>query len=473
MVKEPVRPFLRPALAGAAATCAGNGLARFAYVPLFPAMVGGGLGGWRRRRGCSARRRWRATSRACSARRAWRRRGGFGLGVPGTLDLGMALVALSLAACAWNGGFWWLMGWRFMAGVAGGLLMALAGPAVQASVPPARRGAAGGVVIAGVGSGVAAGALLVPALLPVGLPATWIGLGAAVLLLWLFAHPRWPDPPSARRDARGRGRAAARAAAGVRLRAARRGHGAADGLPGRPRGARAGPRRSSGARWLWLLFGLGGVAGGVLSGRIVDRLGGVQTLRLWLGVQAAALALSLPPFAAAGAARGAAGRLRRDRRHRRDPDRDAGDGAGAARRALGALHRVLRGGAGGGGLRAGGAVRGDGREPRRGVRRRASPSPRRRSARPSRWARLGGAAHGRRSGRDALLPHHRGPALHLLRQQPAERGAVAADRHPALLGEARLHLGQRIDPAHRLQAAAPRSRGRCRRGRTGRTSSCR
>ena len=35
-----------------------------------------------------------------------------------------------------------------------------------------------------------------------------------------------------------------------------------------------------------------------LSGRIVDRLGGVQTLRLWLGVQVAALALSLPPFAA-------------------------------------------------------------------------------------------------------------------------------------------------------------------------------
>jgi hypothetical protein len=35
--------FLRPALAGAAATCAGNGLARFAYVPLFPAMV---VAGW-------------------------------------------------------------------------------------------------------------------------------------------------------------------------------------------------------------------------------------------------------------------------------------------------------------------------------------------------------------------------------------------------------------------------------------------
>ena len=34
--------LLRPALSGSAATCSGNGLARFAYVPLFPAMVASG-----------------------------------------------------------------------------------------------------------------------------------------------------------------------------------------------------------------------------------------------------------------------------------------------------------------------------------------------------------------------------------------------------------------------------------------------
>ncbi|MBX9701035.1 MAG: YbfB/YjiJ family MFS transporter, partial [Acetobacteraceae bacterium] len=56
------------------------------------------------------------------------------LGVPRTLDAGMALVVVSLAACAWNGGFWWFMPWRTLAGVGGGLLMALAGPATQASV---------------------------------------------------------------------------------------------------------------------------------------------------------------------------------------------------------------------------------------------------------------------------------------------------------------------------------------------------
>jgi len=290
-----VRSFLRPALAGAAATCAGNGLARFAYVPLFPAMVAAGWvdGGGAGLLGASALAGYLAgvlgAARVATARH-------FGLGVPGTLDLGMALVALSLAACAWNGGFWWLMGWRFMAGVAGGLLMALAGPAVQAGVAPARRGAAGGVVIAGVGSGVAAGALLVPALLPVGVPATWIGLGVAVLLLWAFAHPRWPDPPLARRDAP----AEAAPPRAPTLVFAYGLHGAGMVPPMVYLADLAARGRGLGIEWgalAWLLFGLGGAAGGVLSGRIVDRLGGVQTLRLWLGVQVAALALSLPPFA--------------------------------------------------------------------------------------------------------------------------------------------------------------------------------
>ncbi len=284
--------FLRPALAGAAATCAGNGLARFAYVPLFPAMVVAGWvdGGGAGLLGAAALAGYLAG--VLGAGRVAR-----GAGLAGTLDLGMALVALSLAACAWNGGFAWLMGWRFAAGAAGGLLMALAGPAVQASVAPARRGAAGGVVIAGVGTGVAAGALLVPALLPAGLPATWLGLGAAVLLLWLSARPRWPDPPPP--EAGGASPGPAPKAPLLVLCYGL--HGAGMVPPMVYLADLAARGRGLGVGWgalAWLLFGLGGVAGGVLSGRVVDRFGGVRTLRAWLGVQALALALSLPPSAA-------------------------------------------------------------------------------------------------------------------------------------------------------------------------------
>lgn len=278
--------FLRPALAGAAATCSGNGLARFAYVPIFPAMVTAGWvdGGEAGMLGAAALAGYLFGT--LGGQRAALR-----LGVPGVLDLGMGLVVLSMAACAWNGGFWWLMGWRGMAGVAGGLLMALAGPATQASVAPRLRGTAGGVVIGGVGIGVAGGALLVPALLPAGLPATWLGLALAVLLLWGFAHPRWPDmelrgavaqaPPSAPLLLLTYGLHAAGMVAPMVYLAdlAARGRGL-----GLVYGSIA-----------WLLFGLGGMAGGVLSGRVTDRIGGRPTLVLWLAMQVLALFLALLP----------------------------------------------------------------------------------------------------------------------------------------------------------------------------------
>ena len=280
-------PFLRYALAGAAATASGNGLARFAYVPLFPAMVGAG---WVD--GAEAGTLGAAALAGYLIGTLLGRRAGQRLGVPGTLDLGMGLVVVALAACAWNGGFWWFLLWRGLAGVAGGLLMALAGPATQASVPPAQRGAAGGVVIAGVGLGIATGALLVPALLPAGLPATWLGLATLVLLLWGLARPRWPDMAL--------GGAAGEAPPRAALLLVTYGLYAAGMVPpmvyladlavrGRGLGVGIGAL-------LWLVFGLAGVAGGVLSGRAVDRLGGMATLRLWLLIQAAALALCLQPW---------------------------------------------------------------------------------------------------------------------------------------------------------------------------------
>ncbi len=278
--------FLRPALAGAAATCSGNGLARFAYVPIFPAMVTAGWvdGGGAGMLGAAALAGYLFGTLGG-------RRMALRLGVPGVLDLGMGLVVLSMAACAWNGGFWWLMGWRGMAGVAGGLLMALAGPATQASVAPRLRGTAGGVVIGGVGIGVAGGALLVPALLPAGLPATWLGLALAVLLLWGFAHPRWPDM-----ELRG---AAAEAPPRAPLLLLTYGlHAAGMVAPMVYLADLAARGRGLGLVYgsiAWLLFGLGGIAGGVLSGRVTDRIGGRPTLLLWLAMQVLALFLALLP----------------------------------------------------------------------------------------------------------------------------------------------------------------------------------
>ncbi|WP_052389454.1 YbfB/YjiJ family MFS transporter [Belnapia moabensis] len=279
--------FLRYALAGAAATASGNGLARFAYVPLFPAMVTAGWvdGGQAGTLGAAALLGYLI---GILGGRGIARR----LGVPGLLDCGMGLVVLALAACAWNGGFGWFLAWRTLAGIGGGLLMALAGPATQASVVPERRGAAGGIVIAGVGLGIATGAVAVPVLLPAGLPMAWLGLSALALALWAFAHPRWP-----RMLLTGE---AAEAPPRARLLIATYGLHAAGMVPpmvyladlaARGRGLGLGVGAA-----IWLVFGLVGVAGGILSGRVTDRIGGRCALAIWLAVQSVALALTLPPW---------------------------------------------------------------------------------------------------------------------------------------------------------------------------------
>ena len=281
---------LKPAVAGAAATLSGIGLARFAYVPLFPAMVAAGWvtgaeAGFLGAMNLAGYLIGVLGGRTLAGRS----------GTPRALDTGMGLAALAFAACAWNGGLAWLAVWRLVAGLAGGILMALAGPAVQGAVAPAQRGTAGGIVIAGVGGGVIAASLAVPALLPAGLSAAWLGLGILVLGLWSFARPRWPQTPVAALDA-----AAPRPKAITLI--------LAYGLAGAGmvphmvyfvdlavRGRGLDPRLGALA---WLLFGIGTIFGTLLGGRAADRWGGAAALRIWLAFQAAALALAVPPSVA-------------------------------------------------------------------------------------------------------------------------------------------------------------------------------
>lgn len=289
-------PSLPAALAGAAALCAVIGLARFGYVPLFPALVAAGWVG-----GGEAGALGAVNFTGYLAGALVGPLVGARLGTRRALDAGMGLAALSFLACALHLGFPWLAFWRAAAGLAGGLTMALVGPAVQAVTEPSRRGRAGGLVLAGVGSGVMLASLLVPVLVGAGgLEATWAGLGLAVAALWAFAHPRWPDPPALPLPTSGQVPPAAPAGVGMLVLAytlsaagmaapmvylgdlAARGHGlgvAAAGL-------------------VWGLFGLGALGGTLAGGLATDRLGR-RAMPLWLGVQVAALAAALLPHPAA------------------------------------------------------------------------------------------------------------------------------------------------------------------------------
>jgi predicted MFS family arabinose efflux permease len=214
------------------------------------------------------------------------------IGVPRALDAGALLVALSFLACAWNGGFWWLAFWRGMAGVAGGWLMTLAGPAVQAAVEPGRRGTASGLVIAGVASGITFGALGMPWLLLGGPALAWGLLGLVALAVWVWATRHWPRVPAPVAGMAGGWSplltAYTLSAVGMVAPMIYLSDLAVRGL---------GYSLASGSL-AWACFGVGALCGTLSGGRIVDRIGGVRAARIWLWVQVAGTALLLLPVPA-------------------------------------------------------------------------------------------------------------------------------------------------------------------------------
>jgi predicted MFS family arabinose efflux permease len=273
------------ALSGTAATCTGIGLARFAYVPLFPAMV---TAGWvdGAEAGLLGALNLTGYLIGVAGVRALARR----VSVPRALDMGMAFAVLAFAACAWHGGLAWLGFWRCLAGISGGMLMGLAGPSVQAVTPPERRGRAGGLVLFGVGGGITLGAVLVPVLLQGGVALAWLGLAVVVLLLWLIMRPHWPRPPVTETAPEGH----APPAYGIIIAYGLSGAGLVppmlylSDLAARGRGL--GVELGAG---MWVLFGLGCISGALLGGRAVDRWGGRFAIFLWMIIQSVALALAL------------------------------------------------------------------------------------------------------------------------------------------------------------------------------------
>jgi predicted MFS family arabinose efflux permease len=286
------RGFAPTVIAGACATLLGVGLQRFAYAPLVPAMV---------------QARWLTASAAGLlgaanflgyvlgglAAAALARR----LGMVRTLRGAMLLAAGCFALCAptWGeagGGLPWLAPWRVLAGIAGGALMVLAGPAIQAAVAPARRGLAAGVVFSGVGLGIVGGAAIVPAVLPAGISAVWLALATAGFALAAVSWPLWPHvpPPAPVPILRKLPPGAARLVASYALAAMA----ATPHMVWWPdfiaRGLHRGTSAGAGS---WLIYGLGALAGPSLCGRLADRVGAGRALRLVLGMQVAAIGAPL------------------------------------------------------------------------------------------------------------------------------------------------------------------------------------
>lgn len=273
-------------LSGFCASLVGIGLARFAYTPLLPAIIGAhwfqpsaavylgaaNLAGYLA--GALAGRPLAARMTATS-----------------TLRTMMGLATLSFFSCAYPLDFLWFFFWRFCAGLAGGVLMVLAAPTVLPHLPPSRRGLAGGVIFMGVGAGIAASGTLVPLLLSQGLRQSWMGLGAISLLLTLVSWRGWPAEQKAPQT---KPRKTPNSLA-LRALYAEYALNAVGLVPHMlflvdfiARGLGLGLR--TGAEY-WVLFGLGAVVGPILNGHVADRLGFARVLRATYLIEAGAVLL--------------------------------------------------------------------------------------------------------------------------------------------------------------------------------------
>ena len=167
---------LRTVLAATMAALVGIGLARFAYSPLLPVLIARGWFAPGDAAYLGAANLLGYLGGAVAARRL-----GQWFGIRSVLRGAMLLAAVSLAACCVRMPFAWFFVWRLLSGIVGGALMILAPSSVMAQVPASRRGVASGVILTGVGLGIAASGTLVPVLLQWGLTQAWLGLAALAL----------------------------------------------------------------------------------------------------------------------------------------------------------------------------------------------------------------------------------------------------------------------------------------------------
>ncbi|MEP6501744.1 MAG: YbfB/YjiJ family MFS transporter [Betaproteobacteria bacterium] len=200
------RVFSRLSLAGLCATLVGNGIGRFAFIALMPALI---QAGWFSKADATylgvatlvGYVAGAALSNSLAARFSSAR----------LLRASMLVCSLSFLACAVEGaGLPWYYLWRTAAGVCGAILMVLPAPVVLPRHEASIRARTSGVVFSGIGLGAAVSGFLVPLLIagfavsvpfgdataPLlrfqGVTVAWLGLGVVCLALTALAWRSWP-----------------------------------------------------------------------------------------------------------------------------------------------------------------------------------------------------------------------------------------------------------------------------------------
>ncbi|MCR5881562.1 MFS transporter [Rhizobacter sp. J219] len=204
----------RLSLAGLSATLIGNGIGRFAFIALMPALIDAG---WFTKGEASQLSVATLLGYVLGAWAAdWL---GRRYAVATLLRASMLICSVSFFACAFHDApLAWYYVWRTAAGFCGAILMVLPAPVVLPQHDAAIRGRASGIVFSGIGLGAVLSGLLVPVLIagvgvavvwggsivPLafrGVEGAWLGMGAICLALTVSAWRQWPPeaslPPAA------------------------------------------------------------------------------------------------------------------------------------------------------------------------------------------------------------------------------------------------------------------------------------
>lgn len=179
--------FNQDSLAGLGATLIGNGIGRFAYIALMPALIQSG---------------WFSESDASYLGVATLL--GYILGAPAAnvllryfsagqlIRAAMLLSSFSYLGCAWQDApLIWFYIWRTLAGAAGALLMVVAPPVIVRKYSADVKARISGVIFSGIGLGAMLSGTLIPVLIYFSVVSAWLGMGAIAILTTILTWNAW------------------------------------------------------------------------------------------------------------------------------------------------------------------------------------------------------------------------------------------------------------------------------------------
>ena len=170
----------------------GVGIGRFGYTVMVPAMVNAGLVSETEAGYLGAFNLLGYLLGSLAAPRLMRHFGSIPL-----LKACMVVALVCLLVSAVPGGFWWLLPWRVLIGLAAGVLMVGAVTVLLTLASAEELPTAAASLFTGVGTGIMLSGILVPPLSGMGVAAAWLGLtalvGIAIALAWWSFPARLPS----------------------------------------------------------------------------------------------------------------------------------------------------------------------------------------------------------------------------------------------------------------------------------------